>query len=614
MVGELRSNCKRFVDSRWKTFRRESAIALANLTVIIPPLMLKDFKAFYALIRPYKGKIWLSAIFGSIGGALTGAGLTNGAERLFSGIFSDDRSLALNEIILVAAIFPLLFLIIGASNFLGAYLLHSAGLAAIRDLRIRVFDRLQLLSFAYFQNNPSGDLIARITGDTQALQITLNYVARKFISQPATIIGAVFFLAFKAIQDEGVVEIYLCLIALPVVIFPIRHFTRKLSRKAVSQQEEFGGLTQNISQNLSAVREVRAFNLEKRESTRFSDRATQLYRSQMKVVKYGFSLPPVIETISSIGLSIAFVIGYYQGVAGGVFTGVFLALYFLYTAIKNLGMFAAELSKGAAALGRVEEILSHPIDVVEDANAETFGEAKGHISFDQVEFSYDSAPVLRNVSAQIPAGSICALVGPSGSGKSTFVNLVPRFFDVTKGSISIDGRDLRTMPLKDLRQHIALVSQEPVLFDDTVMENIRLGRQDASDEEVKAAAKDAFADEFIKSMPGGYNEIVGERGARLSGGQRQRIAIARAFLRSAPILILDEATSALDTESEEKVQKALSKLVVSKTVLIIAHRFSTIVSAQQILVFENGQIADSGTHEELLANCPLYQRLYQRQA
>ena len=221
--------------------------------------------------------------------------------------------------------------------------------------------------------------------------------------------------------------------------------------------------------------------------------------------------------------------------------------------------------------------------------------------------------MLRSVNAQIPAGSTCALVGPSGSGKSTFVNLVPRFFDVANGSISIDGRDLRSVPLRELRQQIALVSQEPVLFDDTVMENIRLGRQDASNDEVMAAAEDAFADEFIRSMDKGYNEIVGERGARLSGGQRQRIAIARAFLRAAPILILDEATSALDTESEEKVQQALRKLIVGKTVLIIAHRFSTIDSAQQILVFENGQIVDSGSHDDLIVNSPLYRRLYNRQ-
>lgn len=575
--------------------------------------MLKDLKTFYALIRPYRGKIWLSVIFGSIGGALTGAGLTNGVERLFTGIFSDERSFMLNEIILVASLFPVLFLVIGGSNFLGAYLLHSAGLSAILNLRIRVFDRLQLLSFSYFQKNSTGDLIARITGDTQMLQITLNYVARKFITQPATIIGAAYFLTLKAVQDEGVLEIYLCLAALPIVIFPIRHITRKLSRKAVKQQEEFGGLTQNIAQNLSAAREVRAFNLEERESTRFRDRAAQLFKAQMKVVKYGFSLPPVIETISSVGLSIAFVIGYFQGVAGGVFTGVFLGLYFLYTAIKNLGMFAAELSKGAAALSRVEEILNEPIDVVDNSGAAPLKSVNGEIRFDHVDFSYDSNPALRSVNAQIPAGSTCALVGPSGSGKSTFVNLLPRFFDVANGSISIDGRDLRSVPLRELRQQIALVSQETVLFDDTVMENIRLGRQDASNDEVMAAAEDAFADEFIRSMDKGYNEIVGERGARLSGGQRQRIAIARAFLRAAPILILDEATSALDTESEEKVQQALRKLIVGKTVIIIAHRFSTIDSAQQILVFENGQIVDSGPHDDLIVNSPLYRRLCNRQ-
>jgi subfamily B ATP-binding cassette protein MsbA len=231
-----------------------------------------------------------------------------------------------------------------------------------------------------------------------------------------------------------------------------------------------------------------------------------------------------------------------------------------------------------------------------------------------VSFSYGDSPALENASAVIEPGCVCALVGPSGAGKSTFANLVPRFYDVLEGSISIDGIDIRKFNTNDLRQRIAIVSQEPVLFDDTIAENIRLGRQEATDEEVFEAAQQAFADEFIKEQPNGYQTIVGERGTRLSGGQKQRIAIARAFLRNAPILILDEATSALDSESERMIQKALDKLVVGKTVLIIAHRFSTIKNATKILVFENGNIIDEGSHTDLYASCSLYKSLYDQQA
>nr|WP_246462414.1 ABC transporter ATP-binding protein [Pelagicoccus albus] len=553
---------------------------------------------------------------GSVAGLVTGGGLTNGVEQLFTLILSDDRELSTSQILGVAASFPILFVILGICVFASAYLLNYAGLASIQSLRSRVFSRIQLLPLAYFQSSKTGDLISRITADTTVLQQTLTFIARNVITQPATIIGAVFYLYYVAAKNDGVYQIYLCLIALPIVIFPIRKFTHKIERKARQQQEELGALTNNLAQNLTAAREIRAFNLQERENRRFTERLADLFISQMKVVKYQFGLGPVVEVCSSMGLSIAFVIGYYNGVPGGVFTSIFLALYLTYTAVKKLGTFASELSKGVASYQRIAEILESPVDIDDPAQPVELQNVLGNIEFHSVSFSYGSTPALKDASAVISQGDICALVGPSGAGKSTFANLVPRFYDVSEGRITLDGHDLRDMRMNDLRDQIAIVSQDPVLFDDTIMENIRLGRQDATDEEVMEAARQAFAHDFISdetNCPQGYETVVGERGARLSGGQKQRIAIARAFLRNAPILILDEATSALDSESEAKVQVALDALVAGKTVLIIAHRFSTIKNANKIIVFNEGKIADIGAHEELYSRCPLYKSLFDQQ-
>ncbi|EDY83290.1 ABC transporter, ATP-binding protein [Verrucomicrobiia bacterium DG1235] len=578
--------------------------------------MLKDLKTFLGLLSEHKKSVVLAMALGSIGGLVTGGGLTTGVERLFTMIFSDDRSLSTSQVIGVASSFPILFLILGFCVFASAYLLNHAGLAAIRDLRAQVFARVQRLPLAYFQTSKTGDLISRITADTAVLQQTLTFIARNVITQPATIIGAVAYLYIVASKNEGVYQIYLCLIALPIVIFPIRKFTHKIEYKARQQQEELGALTNNLAQNLTAAREIRAFNLQERENTRFTTRLADLFISQMKVVKYQFGLGPIVEVCSSIGLSIAFIIGYYNGVPAGVFTSIFLALYLTYTAVKKLGTFASELSKGVASYQRIAEILDSPVDIDDPAEPLEIGHVNGEIEFKDVSFAYGETPALKSANARIQKGDICALVGPSGAGKSTFANLVPRFYDVTTGGIYLDGHDLRRFRLTHLRDQIAIVSQDPVLFDDTILENIRLGRQDATDEEVREAARQAFAHDFITdktNCPQGYDTFVGERGARLSGGQKQRIAIARAFLRSAPILILDEATSALDSESEAQVQIALDKLVSGKTVLIIAHRFSTIKNATKIIVFSEGQIIDTGPHEQLYTRCPLYKSLYDQQ-
>jgi subfamily B ATP-binding cassette protein MsbA len=576
--------------------------------------MLKDLKLFLALLRPYKKRVRFALLVGGIAGLCTGAGITLGAEKLFSIVLNGEQSMELKRLILVASIFPLLFLTIGVSTFLSTYHLNYAGLGVIRDLRAELFSHIQRLPLAFFQTKKTGDLIARLTADTQAMQYALTITGRDLAIAPLTFLGAVSMLAYKGWQHDGVVYIYCSIALLPMVIFPVRKLTQKLGQKAKTQQEELSSVTNDLSQNLGAVKEVRAFNLQDRETRRFSKRLSELFHSQMKVVKYTFSLSPVVEIISSVGLASAFVVGYYKGVTGEVFIAIFAALYFSYSPIKRISYLAGELKKGAESLRRIREVINEPVSIEEPSSPVTINSIQGRIEFHKVSFSYGDSPALENASAVIEPGCVCALVGPSGAGKSTFANLVPRFYDVLEGSISIDGIDIRKFNTNDLRQRIAIVSQEPVLFDDTIAENIRLGRQEATDEEVFEAAQQAFADEFIKEQPNGYQTIVGERGTRLSGGQKQRIAIARAFLRNAPILILDEATSALDSESERMIQKALDKLVVGKTVLIIAHRFSTIKNATKILVFENGNIIDEGSHTDLYASCSLYKSLYDQQA
>lgn len=575
--------------------------------------MLKDLKLFLELLRPYKRRVRFALFIGGVAGLCTGAGITLGAEKLFGIVLNGGSERDLGQVILIASIFPILFVTIGVSTFLSTYHLNHAGLAVIRDLRAELFSHIQRLPLAFFQTKKTGDLIARLTADTQAMQYALTITGRDLAIAPLTFLGAVAMLAYKGWEHDGVVYIYCSIALLPLVIFPVRKLTQKLGQKAKAQQEELSSVTNDLSQNLGAAKEVRAFNLQDRENRRFRERLEELFSSQMKVVKYTFALSPIVEIISSIGLASAFVIGYYKGVSGEVFIAIFAALYFSYSPIKRISYLAGELKKGAESLKRIREIIAEPNNIEEPEKPVSPDSIRGKIEFREVSFSYGESPALVDASATIETGCVCALVGPSGAGKSTFANLVPRFYDANKGQALLDGIAIKRFRTTDLRRKIAIVSQDPVLFDDTIAENIRLGRLDATDEEVREAAQQAFADDFIKEQSEGYNTIVGERGARLSGGQKQRIAIARAFLRNAPILILDEATSALDSESERKVQDALNKLVIGKTVLIIAHRFSTIKNASKILVFEQGKIIDQGSHSELYERCKLYRSLYDQQ-
>ncbi len=576
---------------------------------------MKRFRPFLGYLKPVRSTLVLALLCGLVFGAANGAGLPLMMKWVFPQVFaSDAEALTTWELLLVAAWLPFIFLIRGVAGYGNVYLVQLAGVRVLERLRLDFFAKLQRLPLSFLQRQSSGDLISRGLADTNQLQFTLTFAANEIIRQPATLLGAIGFLVWTAFNERGVALVLVCLAVVPLCVLPIRFVGRKIVRRAQEVQAELGSITGRFSENLSAAREVRAFGLEDREVEKFRGISGALVRFQMKVVKYQQALNPAIEIISAIGIAITLIYAYRVGVPLESFLAIITALYLSYEPIKKLGGLNNELKKGQAALERIEMVLREPVTITDPAQPQPFENIHGDLSFESVSFAYrEGETVLTDINASIPAGTVCALVGPSGAGKSTFANLVPRFYEVAFGRLKIDGRDVRDVAIADLRQQIGIVSQESVLFDDTVFNNLLVSRTDATRQEVEHAAQAAYAHDFILSLPDGYETIVGERGASLSGGQRQRLALARAFLRDAPILILDEATSALDTESEAAIQKALRKLVVGKTVLIIAHRFSTIRDASTILVFDRGRIVGQGTHAELFENNALYRTLYERQ-
>ena len=577
---------------------------------------MKRFRPFLGYLKPVKGTLIAALLCGLVFGAANGAGLPLMMKWVFPQIFAPDAEALTNwELALVAAWLPLIFFIRGVSGYGNVYLVQLAGVKVLEKIRLDFFAKLQRLPLSFLQRQSSGDLISRGLADTNQLQFTLTFAANEIIRQPATLLGSVGFLVWVAFNERGVALVLVCLAVVPLCVLPIRFVGKKIVRRAQEVQAELGSITGRFSENLSAAREVRAFSLEEREIGKFRGISEALVRFQMKVVKYQQALNPAIEIISAFGISITLIYAYRANVPLESFLALITALYLSYEPIKKLGGLNNEIKKGQAALERIEMVLNEPVAIQDPATPRSFESAAGNLTLENVSFAYrEGEPVLRDINVNIPAGTVCALVGPSGAGKSTFANLVPRFYEAATGAVKIDDTDVRDVTLADLRQQIGIVSQESVLFDDTVYNNLLLSRPGATRQEVEHAAQAAYANDFIASLPDGYETIDGERGASLSGGQRQRLALARAFLRDAPILILDEATSALDSESEAAIQKALRKLVVGKTVLIIAHRFSTIRDASMILVFDKGRIAAQGTHTQLIADNPLYRTLYERQS
>ncbi|ACB75700.1 ABC transporter ATP-binding protein [Opitutus terrae] len=575
---------------------------------------MQRFRPYFHYLRPLRGQLILALFCLCIYSAASGFGLPTMLQIVFKPIFeAEARNLTVMEIAGLAMIIPAVFFLRGISGYFSSYLFQFIGTRVLEGIRLDYFRKLQVLPLAELQKHAAGDFTSRVINDAQQVQTVITALANDGIKHPLTLVAAVGFVIYAAFHSNVGIAV-LCLAIVPLCVFPIRFVARKVLRRAHQAQAQIGSLSSQVTENLAAVREVRAFGLEERSTQRFHATSRELFAAQLKIVKYAQALNPIIEVISAGGIALTLIFAYESGVTLTDLTAVLLALYMCYDPVKKLGYLNTDLKRGAAALDRLEPVLHAPVAIADPATPVPITRLRGDIAFDHVTFAYNGGePALRDASITIPAGTVCALVGPSGAGKTTFANLVPRFYEVGAGRVTVDGHDVRALRLADLRRNIAIVSQDPVLFNDTIYNNLLLGRPDATREEVVAAAVDAHADEFIRSFSDGYDSTVGERGALLSGGQKQRLALARAFLRNAPILILDEATSALDSQSEQMIQEALKKLVVGKTVLIIAHRFSTIRDATMILVFDRGEIVASGAHAELYAGNELYKSLYDQQ-
>lgn len=517
------------------------------------------------------------------------------------------------EMAFAVAFLPTIMLIRGVGEFFATYLLNLAGLRVIEAVRRDVFTKLQQLHLGFFGKFSVGDLLARLISDANSVRLVLVDVSNDLVVQPLSMFFALGYVVVICFSHDSGYWFLACLLVVPAAVLLVRGVAVRIQRRSRQGMESASDLNSIAVENLQSAREVRAYGLEGRESERFNRASQEGLRLQGKLVRYEKALSPLVEMTAAVGISAAIAVGAMNGFTLSELISLIVAFYFAYGPIKRLGNVSSRLSMAAPGLVRLEEIILASVEVADAPSAQPLAQVRGEITMQAVSFHYGADPVLSDVTLTIPAGQSVALVGPSGAGKSTFVNLVPRFFDPQQGAILIDGQDLRQVRQVDLRANIALVSQEPVLFNESILENIRLGRPAATDTQVREAARLAGALEFIEAQPEGFQTKVGERGSRLSGGQRQRVSIARAFLKDAPILILDEATSALDTETERSIQQSLALLMKGRTTLIVAHRFSTIRDVDRVLVFDGGRIIADGTREKVYAESELFRRLWDLQ-
>ncbi len=518
-----------------------------------------------------------------------------------------------HETLFAVAFLPAVFLLRGAAQFAASYSVNVAGMRVVESVRSAAFARLQSLHLGFFSRFSTGDLLQRLTGDVLSVRLVLVDVSTDLVIQPFTLVFAAGWVLWNCLTLPGGLWFLLSLAVIPLSVFLVRAIGRALqarARKAAANSASLGGI---VVENLQSPREVRSYGLQRREQERFGAASREGLRIQSKIARYDKSLSPLLEVAAAFGVAGAVWVGADAGMRYQDLLGIVGAMYFAYEPIKKLGRVSSLMSLADAGLARLEEVMDAVPEVADAPDARPLGRVRGELEFRDVAFAYGEEDVLSGVSVAIPAGQSVALVGPSGAGKSTFINLVPRFFDPRQGAVLIDGLDVRTVRQADLRANVAVVSQEPVLFDDTVLENVRLGRPSATDAEVREAARLAGALPFIESLPDGFATRVGERGSRLSGGQRQRVAVARAFLKDAPVLILDEATSALDAESEKGVRESLALLMKGRTTLIVAHRFSTIRDAERVLVFQGGRIVADGPRDRVYRENELFRRLWDEQ-
>jgi subfamily B ATP-binding cassette protein MsbA len=584
----------------------------------------RPYKRLYGYVRPYKWRfvVGLAAGF-AYGGvcsylpwvmAQVTSFVFHGATPSATDLRSHPEMLTagpkINSIVWTCLSLPLVMSARSFCSYVNAYYMAWVSNKVVTDIRTELFSKIAHHSMDFFNRMQAGFLISRITNDTRGMQAALSSVSSDLFKQPVTIIGGIAVLLYMDWKFTLVT-----LILFPICIAPIRIYGRRARKAVEGEQEELGQMVVTMQETFAGIRVVKSFAREDYKEKSFR-RSNQIqFSNAMRTIKSTEAVGPLVETVAAIGVGLALLYVYTTNLSAGLFFGLITGIFILYDPIKTLSKIHIVMQRSVQATTEVFHIMDLEPTVQDAPNAIALGPSQGRLEFDRVTFRYatGTSDAINNINLQIEPGKSYALVGASGAGKSTILSLILRLYDPTSGTIRIDGRDLRTLTQKSLREQIGLVTQDTFLFHDTIFSNIQFGRLDATKEEVYAAAQTAFAHDFIVMQPQGYESVVGDKGCLLSGGQQQRLAIARALLKDAPILLLDEATSALDSESEKQIQLALERLAAGRTVIAIAHRLSTILSADQIIVMDKGLIKEIGTHAELLEKSGYYRRLYDLQ-
>ena len=566
------------------------------------------FRRLFSYTRPYRGRLALSWL-ATAGYAASGALLVSQVKPIF-----DDALIQGLNVGRLSAIILFLYVVKGTCSYLSSTLVADAGQHAVTDLRNGLYEHLLRQSFSFLGRSTTGSLMSHITTDVERIQAAVSELAGDLLKEGLTIVGL---LAVLFYMDWRLA--LLSLVGMPLALHPLVRFGQRLRASNETSMRRWRDISEILQETISGFRVVKAFGMEGFEIRRFRRAASRLLNVNMHITRTTAVLPPLMEAVGGVALVGALFYGSYSIRDGHLTTGAFVsfltALFAMYTPIKRLSRVNATLQAALAAGTRVFAVLDRRDEVPEAEGAVELPRMRGEIEYRRVGFRYwdGHGSILRDVSLVARPGEIVAIVGTSGAGKTTLVNLLPRFYDVTEGAVLIDGVDVRQATLPSLRGQIGLVTQDTVLFNDTVRANIAYGLDDVDEARVESAARAAFAHDFILDLPRRYDTLIGERGSRLSGGQKQRIAIARAILKDPPILILDEATSALDAESERLVQSALANLMRGRTTLVIAHRLTTVRDAHRIVVLDGGAIREVGCHDELLREGGLYSRLHELQ-
>ena len=569
---------------------------------------MEAFKRLLRLAKPYYFRLICAMLCMIAVGALTSSQAVI-AKPVIDDIFLSKNASALKWI--PFAVIGI-FLLKGLCNYGQTILMSFIGLRIVADLRNKLYEQIQKQSLAFFTQHPTGLLMSRITSDVISIQSASSEAITSLIKDTFTLIflvGVIFYTDWKLAS--------IAIIVFPLTIPIISRFGKKMRKVTTSTQITMGTLSSLLQETISGTRIVKAFNMEKYENERFAAENERLFKLNIKTVTINAISSPFMEFLGSFAIAAIIVYGGNNVISGystpGTFFSFIAAVLMLYEPVKRLTNVNNTIQQGIAGADRVFSIIDLVPDIEDKTGAVKLPPVTRNIDIENVTFRYEQTPVLKNINLSIKAGEVVAFVGMSGGGKTSLVNLIPRFYDVSEGRILIDGLDIRDVTLQSLRSQIAIVTQQTILFNDTVKNNIAYGDIDRTEDEIINAAKAANAHDFIMKLPNGYDSNIGELGTKLSGGEKQRISIARALLKNAPILILDEATSSLDTEAEIEVQEALDNLMKDRTTLVIAHRLSTIRNADRIIALVNGIIVEEGNHETLLAKKGEYFRLYHLQ-